>query len=260
MQEARKRVAVVGAGISGLSAAWLLSRRHDVVLYDRDSRLGGHSNTVEVDGPRGPIPVDTGFIVYNELTYPNLSALFGYLGVRTLASNMSFAVSRDRGRLEYSGTGLGGLFAQRRNLASPRFWSMLRDLARFYSSAAEDLAALPSSHTLGDYLDRGRYGVAFRDDHLLPMAGAIWSAPCASILGYPASSFIRFFHNHGLLALKGRPNGGRSMAAALPMSTSLPQAFGAEFGSTPKSARSYGARMASSFTTGGMAQIVSMMW
>ena len=205
MQEARKRVAVVGAGISGLSAAWLLSRRNDVVLYERNSRLGGHSNTVEVEGSRGPVWVDTGFIVYNELTYPNLRALLGHLGVPSTPSNMSFAVSRNRGRLEYSGSSLRGLFAQRRNLASPRFWSMLCDLARFYRSAATDLAAMPASHTLGDYLDRGRYGGAFRDDHLLPMAGAIWSAPCASILGYPASSFLRFFHNHGLLNLSGRP-------------------------------------------------------
>ncbi len=125
MQEARKRVAVVGAGISGLSAAWLLSRRNDVVLYERNSRLGGHSNTVEVEGSRGPVWVDTGFIVYNELTYPNLRALLGHLGVPSTPSNMSFAVSRNRGRLEYSGSSLRGLFAQRRNLASPRFWSML---------------------------------------------------------------------------------------------------------------------------------------
>ena len=201
----RKRIAVIGAGISGLSAAWLLSQRHDVVLYERDCRLGGHSNTVSVKGPRGPVPVDTGFIVYNERAYPNLTALFGHLGVRTLASNMSFAVSRDGGRLEYSGSGLGGLFAQKRNLANPRFWLMLRDLRRFYNTAAADLEALPASDTLGDYLVRRQYGLAFRDDHLLPMAGAIWSAPCAEILGYPASAFIRFFDNHGLLMLSGRP-------------------------------------------------------
>lgn len=204
-QGTRKRIAVVGAGISGLSAAWLLAKRYEVVLYERDDRLGGHSNTVYVDGAAGPVPVDTGFIVYNELTYPNLTALFDHLGVRTKASEMSFAVSRDGGRLEYCGAGIGGLFAQKRNIANPRFWSMLRDLFRFYNSAAGDLASLSASHTLGDYLDRHRYGVAFRDDHLLPMAGAIWSAPCAAILGYPASAFIRFFHNHGLLLLGGRP-------------------------------------------------------
>lgn len=201
----KRRIAVIGAGISGLSAAWLLSRRHDVTLYEREKRFGGHSNTVFVDGPRGEVPVDTGFIVYNEATYPNLKALFSHLGVETLQSNMSFAVSRDNGRLEYSGTNLAGLFAQKRNLASPRFWSMLRDVVRFYKSAAADLAGMAPSHTLDDYLRQGRYGEAFRDDHLLPMAGAIWSAPCAAMLGYPASSFIRFFQNHGLLLLSGRP-------------------------------------------------------
>ncbi len=204
-QEARKRIAVVGAGVSGLSAAWLLGKSHDVVLYERDQRLGGHSNTVMVPGASGPVPIDTGFIVYNEATYPNLVALFNHLGVETKASDMSFAVSRDGGRLEYSGNGLAGLFAQKRNMANPRFWSMLRDLVRFYRSAAADLAHLPASHTLGDYLQRGRYGEAFRDDYLLPMAGAIWSAPCSTMLGYPASAFIRFFHNHGLLLLGDRP-------------------------------------------------------
>jgi len=201
----RRRIAVIGAGISGLSAAWLLSQRHDVVLYERESRLGGHSNTVTVDEPSGPLAVDTGFIVYNEATYPNLKALFAHLDVATLPSTMSFAVSRDSGRLEYSGTSLGGLFAQKRNIANPRFWSMLCDVVRFYRSAAQDIDALPASRTLGDYLEAGRYGAAFRDDHLLPMAGAIWSAPCAAILGYPASAFIRFFQNHGLLMLTGRP-------------------------------------------------------
>ena len=205
MQQARKRIAVIGAGISGLSAAWLLGQEHEVVLYEREKRLGGHSNTVMVEGAPEAVPVDTGFIVYNETTYPNLTALFSHLGVATKASDMSFAVSRDAGRLEYSGTGLGGLFAQKRNVANPRFWSMLRDLVRFYRSAAAGLADLPASHTLGDYLQRGGYGAAFRDDHLLPMAGAIWSAPCSAILGYPACAFICFFHNHGLLMLNGRP-------------------------------------------------------
>jgi predicted NAD/FAD-binding protein len=202
----RKRIAVIGTGISGLSAAWLLSRRHDVYVYEREGRLGGHSNTVTVEDGQGLVPVDAGFIVYNELNYPNLTALFRHLGVRTKPSDMSFAVSRDGGRFEYSGKSFGGLFAQKRNLARPRFWSMLRDLTRFYQTAAADLENLSPSHTLGEYLERGRYGTAFRDDHLLPMAGAIWSAPCAAILGYPASAFIRFFHSHGLFSLGRRPD------------------------------------------------------
>ncbi len=217
----KKRIAVIGAGISGLSAAWLLGSRHDVVLYERARRLGGHANTVIALGT----PVDTGFIGYNEATYPNLVALLRHLGVRTKPSDMSFAVSRGDGRLEYSGTGLGGLFAQKRNLCNPRFWSMLRDLIRFYRSAAADLGRLPASYTLGDYLKEGSYGAAFLDDHLLPMAGAIWSAPCSAILGYPASAFIRFFDNHGLLMLSGRPQWRTVEGGSFAYVRKLAQAF-----------------------------------
>jgi uncharacterized protein len=199
----RRQIAVVGSGISGLSAAWLLSQRHDVTLFERDTRLGGHANTVEVTDRAGRVvPVDTGFIVFNEATYPNFCALLAHLGVRSNATEMSFAVSLDDGRLEYSGSGLAGLFAQRRNIVSPRFWSMLQDLLRFYRQAPRDAAGLAGQAvSLGDYLKAGRYGRAFLDDHLLPMAAAIWSAPCAEILSYPATAFIRFHDNHGLLRL-----------------------------------------------------------
>jgi predicted NAD/FAD-binding protein len=193
-------IAVVGSGISGLSAAWLLSRRHRVTLYEAESRLGGHSHTVEAQG----VPVDTGFIVYNERTYPNLTALFAHLDVPTKPTEMSFAVSLDHGRLEYAGTDLGGLLAQKRNLIRPRFWSMMRDLVRFYREAPLDLPGL-GMESLGAYLDRGRYGTAFRDDHLYPMAAAIWSSPAADIPSYPAAAFIRFCENHGLLELGERP-------------------------------------------------------
>lgn len=192
-------IAVVGSGISGLSAAWLLSQRHRVTLFESADRLGGHSNTVDVDG----IPVDTGFIVYNERTYPNLSALFTHLGVPTRETVMSFAVTLDQGRLEYSGD-LRGLFAQRRNLVSPRFWSMLRDLVRFYKAAPRDLPAL-GELGLGAYLDGLGCGPAFRDDHLYPMAAAIWSTPVGDIPYHPAAAFIRFFENHGLLQFTERP-------------------------------------------------------
>lgn len=203
----RLEIAVVGSGIAGLSSAWLLSQAHDVTLYESATRLGGHANTVDVPQTSGAsVAVDTGFIVYNEATYPNFKALMAHLGVATKATEMSFAVSLDEGRLEYSGTSLSGLFAQRRNLLSPRFWSMLSDLRRFYSQATQDaLAQSASSQSLGDYLDAGRYGVPFREDHLLPMAAAIWSAPCNEILAYPAAAFIRFHHNHGLLKLTKRP-------------------------------------------------------
>ena len=193
-------IAIVGSGISGLSAAWLLSKRHRVTLFEADGRIGGHSHTVMAAG----VPVDTGFIVYNEPAYPNLTALFRHLDVATKPTEMSFSVSLDRGRLEYSGTDLGGLFAQRRNLASPRFWSMLRDLERFYRRAPRDLPEM-GSIGLGTYLDGLGCGAAFRNDHLYPMAAAIWSTPVSDIPDYPAAAFVRFCENHGLLRLGRRP-------------------------------------------------------
>ncbi|MEO3433594.1 NAD(P)/FAD-dependent oxidoreductase [Inquilinus sp. CAU 1745] len=199
-------IAVVGSGISGLSAAWLLSQRHRVVLFEADKRLGGHSHTVDA----ADVAVDTGFIVFNKPTYPNLTALFDHIGVATKRSDMSFAVSLNDGRLEYSGTGLLGLFAQGRNAISPRFWLMLRDLVRFYREAPRNVAAL-GMMTLDEYLDAAGYGEGFRNDHLYPMAAAIWSTPVAEIGAYPAASFIRFCENHGLLKLAGRP-GWRSVA------------------------------------------------
>lgn len=200
------RIAVIGSGISGLGAAWLLGQSHDVTLFEREGRAGGHSRTIDVDMGQGRVqPVDTGFIVYNEVTYPNLTRLFAHLGVATKPSDMSFAVSLDDGALEYSGgADFRGLFAQRRNLVSPRFWSMLHDLFRFYREAPAHAGKLGLA-TLGEFLARHRYGRAFRDDHLLPMAAAIWSAPTPAILDYPAEAFIRFCENHGLLKIRDRP-------------------------------------------------------
>lgn len=200
------RLAVIGAGISGISAAWLLGQAHDVVLFEAAPRLGGHANTVRVADGCGETAVDTGFIVYNEATYPNFIALMDHLHVATQPTEMSFAVSLDGGRLEYSGTSVAGLFAQRSNLVRPRFWAMLQDITRFYRNASRDtLSGGAAGVSLGDYLAAGGYGAAFRDDHLLPMAAAIWSAPCAEILSYPAAAFLRFHHNHGLLQLTDRP-------------------------------------------------------
>jgi uncharacterized protein len=204
--DTRLNIAVIGTGISGLSAAWLLSSRHDVTVYEKSDRIGGHSNTVMASFGGQKIAVDTGFIVFNRTTYPNLTALFQYLDVPTRPSEMSLSVSLDDGELEYSGTGLGGLLAQPRNVLRPRFWSMLRELVRFYDRATRDAALLmDETICLGDYLDRGGYGAAFRDDHLLPMASAIWSASPDEILAFPAATFIRFHHNHGLLQLTARP-------------------------------------------------------
>ncbi|WP_326532791.1 NAD(P)/FAD-dependent oxidoreductase [Pseudorhodoferax sp.] len=198
------RVAVVGSGIAGLSAAWLLGQRHQVQVFEADRRPGGHSHTVDVPGPNGQVPVDTGFIVYNEPAYPNLTALFAHLGVATQATEMSFGVSLDSGALEYAGSSLNTLFAQRANLLRPRFWRMLHELLRFYREAPGHASAA-GLQPLDDYLDLQGYGAALREDHLYPMAAAIWSTPAAQVGRYPTAAFVRFCQNHGLLQLSGRP-------------------------------------------------------
>ena len=200
------RIGVVGAGVGGLGAAWLLSQRHHVTLLEQADYLGGHSHTVDVRLDGATVPVDTGFIVYNELNYPNLTQLFAHLGVVSAPSDMSFAVSLHGGALEYAGTNLAGLLAQPANLLRPRFWRMLADLRRFYASAAGYWAeAARDGLTLGELLARHRYSAAFLEDHLLPMAGAIWSANTAQMAAYPAQSFLNFFANHGLVQLTNRP-------------------------------------------------------
>ena len=202
----RLDIAVIGTGIAGLSAAWLLSKNHRVTVYEQNAIVGGHSNTVDTTVAGRQIAVDTGFIVYNPVNYPNLVALFDLLEVPTQTSDMSFAASLNDGALEYSGTDLNGLFAQRRNLVRPRFLSMLRDLLRFYRQAPtltdEDELRYVS---LGDFLRRHNYGEAFINDHLLPMGGAIWSSSVEQMLAFPALSFLRFFRNHGLVQLRDRP-------------------------------------------------------
>lgn len=197
------KIAVVGSGVAALSSAWLLSQRHKVTVYEKAERLGGHSHTVAAGTAQDEVQVDTGFICFNDATYPNLIALFAHLGIQTRATDMSFAVSLDDGRFEYAAP---GLFAQRRNLLRPRFWSMLGEILRFYRQAPIDLAGLTDPElTLGDYLKRQGFSAAFRDDHLLPMAAAIWSSPTHTLMDYPAEAFIRFCGNHGLLKLAGRP-------------------------------------------------------
>ena len=202
----RLRIAVIGTGVSGLSAAWLLTQRHEVTVYEKAGRLGGHSNTVSVRLDGAELPVDTGFIVYNTATYPNFVELLRVLDVESCESDMSFAASLDGGRIEYSGSGLAGLFSQRANLMRPQFWRMLADLVRFYRKATRDARRpMAEEMSLGDYLAKGRFGAAFRDHHIVPMASAIWSAAPADILDYPAAAFLRFHDNHGLLRLTGRP-------------------------------------------------------
>jgi predicted NAD/FAD-binding protein len=196
-------IAVIGSGIAGLSCAWLLSKRHRVVLYEAAPRLGGHSCTVDVPHGAGRIAVDMGFIVYNEPTYPNLTALFRHLAVATKPSCMSLGLSVGNGALEYGGHDLISLFAQKRNLVRPRFWSMLRQLLRLYKLAAA--SPVPDELSLGAWLDQHGFSQAFRDDHLLPMAAAIWSCAPGAVLDQPAAAFFRFCDNHGLLRLKDRP-------------------------------------------------------
>ncbi len=198
----RKKIAVVGSGISGLSAAWLLAKNHDVVLFEKDDRLGGHSNTVEVDGQQ----VDTGFIVYNTTNYPNLIAFFDHLDVSTQATEMSFSVSMNKGQVEYAGTSLSAMFAQKSNLFKPSYWGMIRDIMKFYREAPDLLKKDNAEFlSLGDYLESGAYGSAFIEHHLLPMGAAIWSTPAAEMMNYPAVTFVRFCQNHGLLKISDRP-------------------------------------------------------
>lgn len=203
----RLKIAVVGAGVGGLSAAWLLSKRHAVTLFEADRRLGGHANTVEAPSSQaGAVTaVDTGFIVYNEPNYPNFTALLNHLGVASQPADMALSVSLDDGAFEYSSFGALGLFAQGSNLFSARFWRMLRDVTRFYRNGPKDLAGLEAPLTsLDDYLVQKGYCQAFRDDHLLPQAAAIWSTPLAAIREYPAAALIRFFQNHGMMSVFGR--------------------------------------------------------
>jgi len=219
------RIAIVGSGIAGLSAAWMLAREHQVTLYEADHRLGGHTHTVDVSLDGQTFPVDTGFLVFNHRTYPELTRLFTQLGVATVASDMSFSVKLESPELEWSGTSLNTVFGQRANLARADFWRMLRDILRFNREATAD-SALSNSQSLGDYLKRKRYGQPFVDWYLLPMAAAIWSCPASQMLQFPLASFVAFCRNHGLLQIFDRPQwrtvvgGGREyvdkLAAGIP--------------------------------------------
>lgn len=200
-------IAVIGSGISGLACAWLLNQQHQVTLFEKDDRPGGHSNTVSLSLPDSDsVQVDTGFIVYNPVNYPNLVEFLRHLGVDTHATEMSFSVSADQGRLEYSGSGVNGLFAQRRNLFRPEFWKMIRDLLHFYRHS-ETFASDPATRdlSLGELLSRQGYSRAFVHQHLIPMGAAIWSTPAEQMLAYPALTFLRFCQNHGLVQLADRP-------------------------------------------------------
>jgi len=199
------RIAVVGSGIAGLASAWRLSRHHDVTLFEANDYPGGHTHTHRIVHAGRDYAIDTGFIVHNRAHYPLLSAFFDELGVATKPTTMSFSVRSEASGLEYNAATLDTLFCQRRNLVSPRFLGMLRDLFRFYREAPALLDIDGQGPSLGDYLQAHGYGAAFRDEHLVPMACALWSSPSSSILGFPAKYLVRFMANHHMLRVAGRP-------------------------------------------------------
>jgi uncharacterized protein len=202
----QRRIAVVGSGIAGLASAWLLSRSARVTLFEAGAYFGGHTNTVDIDVDGLRFGVDTGFLVFNERTYPNLCALFRELDVPVATSEMSFSVSMQSPDLEWAGTDLGSLFAQGRNLVRPAMWRMLADIMRFNRAAtAMALGEATPDLTLGEYLNASGYSKVFRDWYLLPMAAAIWSCPTQAMLAYPLATFVRFCHNHGLVQIFDRP-------------------------------------------------------
>jgi predicted NAD/FAD-binding protein len=199
------RIAVVGAGVAGLASAWLLSRAHDVHVFEAQARLGGHTDThdIEIDGRR--LAVDSGFIVFNPGNYPLFTRLLDALGVTSQPTTMSFAVRNERSGLEYNAGTNGGLFVQKRRVFSPRHWRMIADILRFYREAPALLASSEPGPTLGEYLEAGRYSAGFRDDHLVPMACALWSSPNEAILGFPARYLVQFMANHHMLQADDRP-------------------------------------------------------
>ena len=200
------RIAVIGSGISGSLAARLLASEHEVTLFEANAYLGGHANTVDVQMPGETYPVDTGFMVFNRRTYPNFCHLLNLLGVPVQNTDMSFSVRSSRTGVEYQGSSLGGLFAQRRNILSPSFWKLLRDILRFNSRgtiAAE--AGIDDRITVADFLQESSLGKRFIQEYLVPMAAAIWSSSPESILQFPARFMVGFFANHGLMQVRNRP-------------------------------------------------------
>ena len=217
------RVAIIGSGISGLVCARLLSRRHEVTVFEASDWVGGHTHTVDVNVGGRDYAIDTGFIVFNDWTYPNFIKLMQQLGVESQPTEMSFSVSDPKSGVEYNGNTLRTLFARKRNLISPGFLMMLRDILRFNQEAQQDLrdGTLGQNPTLGDYLRERRYGKRFTEHYIVPMGAAIWSMPLKDMLNFPLDFFVRFFRNHGLLAIKDRHQwrvicgGSRSYVAPL---------------------------------------------
>jgi predicted NAD/FAD-binding protein len=200
-------IAIIGCGISGLTTAYYLNQKHNLTLFESAAGIGGHTATVDVDWNGRHYAIDTGFIVYNDWTYPNFIELMETLDVDTKPTEMSFSVRCDTSGIEYGGNNLSTLFAQRRNLLRPSFHGMLQDILRFNKESVRDLDAgrLSASTTLGEYLEQNGYGEAFINHYLLPMGSAIWSASIDGMTEFPLLFFIRFFKNHGLLSVNNRP-------------------------------------------------------
>nr|WP_089730556.1 FAD-dependent oxidoreductase [Halomonas muralis] len=207
MESRQQRIAVIGSGISGMAAGYMLSQHHAVSLFEAGERLGGHTATVDVSFAERNYAIDTGFIVFNDWTYPHFQRLLARLGIAVQPTEMSFSVHETARDFEYNGHTLATLFAQRSNLLRPRFYRLLADILRFNRSAQGDLDSgrFGPTTTLGDYLEHGRYGEDFRQRYLLPMGAAIWSASSADLARFPLRFFVRFFHNHGLLSVDQRP-------------------------------------------------------
>ncbi|HWU76491.1 MAG TPA: FAD-dependent oxidoreductase [Rhodanobacter sp.] len=199
------RIAVIGSGIAGLASAWLLSKKHEVTLFEANHYFGGHTHTHNVQQAGTNYRIDSGFIVHNPAHYPLLTRMFAQLGIASQPTTMSFAVHSEASGLEYNAATLDTLFCQRRNLLSPRFLGMVRDLARFYREAPALLSRPDDLTTLGDYLRQHGYGAAFRDEHLIPMASALWSSPATQILQFPARYLVQFMANHQMLQISDRP-------------------------------------------------------
>ena len=203
--KARPRIAIVGTGISGLVAAYRLKDHCELTLFEKNDYVGGHTQTHDITLDGRQYAIDTGFIVFNDWTYPEFIRLMDELGVPSQVSDMSFSVRCERSGLEYNGTSLNALFAQRRNLFSPRFYWMIREILRFNREAPKLLETSDERITLGEYLRKMGYGKAFRDHYIIPMGAAIWSASPGDMLEFPARFFIRFFKNHGMLSVDQRP-------------------------------------------------------
>lgn len=199
------KIAIIGSGISGLTAAHYLQDRAEVVVYEANDYPGGHTNTVQVDSATGPVSIDTGFIVFNDWTYPNFTRLLEELDVRSRPTTMSFSVQDPASGLEYNGHNLNTLFAQRRNLLRPRFLKLIRDILRFNGQSRRQVTTLDPATTVDEFLRTFRYSDAFRDLYLCPMGAAIWSCPLGTFGEFPIGFVIEFYTNHGLLNLKDRP-------------------------------------------------------